>query len=286
MGAKIMDERTNNEKIVKHETVNIKLSFSKDTRIINQRWYKKMDIRKLFKSIFSRLLTITLTLVFAVPATYHIQELLKIKKEEITYKVDFDAKYISENEIQLERGYGKEYKYSFGTTLNLNISSGSLQYAYLVYTKHDNKEISRTDFHKLDFNLQSNLNVFSLLDITIRGVSDEKIIANAEISTELSYGSMEQNKVKDIYLLTIDNQNNSSVVLFTMQGTHVSQQLSGNGHSILSTINPTPFQSPVKFEQINSFDFLDVEVPNNISESFVKNKKQILSICSDFTSFK
>ncbi|MCB5951355.1 hypothetical protein LI951_04685 [Enterococcus sp. BWT-B8] len=281
-----MDERTNNEKIATQETVNIKLSFSKDTKIINQRWYKKMDIRKFLKSIFSRLLTIILTLVFAVPATYHIQELLKINKEEITYKVDFDAKHISENEIELERGYGEEYKYSFGTTLNLNISSGSLQYAYLVYTKHDNEEISRTDFHKLDFDLQSNLNACSLLDITIRGVSDEKILANAEISTELSYGSMEQNKVKDIYLLTIDNQNNSSVVLFTVQGTHVSQQLSGNGHSILSTINPTPCQSPVKFEQINSFDFLDVEVPNNISESFVKNKKQIVSICSDFTSFK
>lgn len=70
-----------------------------------------------------------------------------------------------------------------------------------------------------------------------------------------------------------------------MQGTPVSQQLSRNGHNILGTISPIPFQSPVKFEQINSFDFLGVEVPNSISESFIKNKYylfvQILPLLSN-----
>ncbi|MBM7687494.1 hypothetical protein BCR24_07630 [Enterococcus ureilyticus] len=284
-----MEETTNKEKNSTKKTVNIKLRFSKKEKIVNQKWYKiirvKNALKNFFKSIFSRLLTIIITLIVAVPMTYNIQELMKTEKEKIDYKVDFDAKYITSNQIQFEKGYEGEYQYSFGLTLTLNINSGTLQHLYLIYTNHDNEPITSTDFHKLNFNLQSNLNLYNLLSIAVSGVNNRRL-SNAEIITELNYSSQDNEKIKDIYLLTIDKQSNPSIVLLTVQGTPISRQESGSEHSIVGSINPKPFYSPVVFEQINSFDFLDKEVPQNITESFVKNKGQILSIYSDFTSFK
>ncbi|MBE9897133.1 hypothetical protein G8C15_17555 [Enterococcus casseliflavus] len=263
---------------------------------VRQLKIKDQSRRPLKERITTLLKKVLINLIIIFPITglltINLENILATKYAPLDYSFeDYRVTYDPTSIISLDENKESEYKHDFVVDTLCTVSSGEINKLYIVYTQDDSSYFSEKNFHPIELDMHTSVMnwVASILPLPSNWKNKIPIINNfnniskSQISFRLSFGSYEKITNKNIYLLTLDNQQNISINILNVESTAQFQQNNSTDISATLKIIPRTGKDP-QFTMISLDNLLtDNKLSDNVLEKYKNDLNQILEVFGHYT---
>lgn len=263
-----------------------KKEFQKNYYEVTRKSWKFLIFNYFIKILSSFVSFIVITLLIVGPITNNYYEIINNKKASLDYKINLNSFKLVDSGSKIEIRYSSStdvpnphYSYHFGLKAKINVLSGEVSSAYLVYTDY-NQKISESAFHNLNFSIRENSSFLDRIKISSNKYADflfpnSKYLSTINFKEEIFYsrGASQsiENPFEPLYLVLVDDNNNVSINVILADGKP----------QTISNSSATSVTAPGLPLNINSSPTLDFYTSKNILDSQDSDNPKSLPISGE-----